>query len=207
MVERARWRAPLTAVGVVASRSATLRRGEAEHVPEEKRGGLARREPLQSGDEGELDRRTPLVAGLGAGCRIGYLLEQGVRVRLKPGHLAQARGFGRHEGRGGRGGRPPTGIPDRVATPVRRDPVQPGPHRGAALEVGQAAPRRQERLLEHVLRVGERAEEAVAVDSQLGSVRLDQLAERVRIESVAHVRIVPGACRPFRFRAGGCLYP
>ena len=57
---------------------------------------------------------------------------------------------------------------DQLETAVRRDPVEPRAQRAAALEAGQRAPCAQQRVLEGVVGVVDRAEHAVAVRVQLG---------------------------------------
>jgi hypothetical protein len=67
---------------------------------------------------------------------------------------------------------------------MRCDAVQPAPKRRPLPEAWQALPGRQQRLLEQVLGVGQRAQDPVAVHLQFAAVRLDQLAKR---------RAVPGS--------------
>ena len=62
--------------------------GEAEHVAQHERGGLAGRHALQAGDERQLDRLGWLVAGIGARSGVGDAVEQGVGIGLQPGDLA-----------------------------------------------------------------------------------------------------------------------
>jgi hypothetical protein len=69
----------------------------------------------------------------------------------------------------------------RVQATVGRDPVEPGPHGGPALESLEAPPDRKKRLLHHVLGVLERAEDPVAVHLQLAPVRLGELAKRLLV--------------------------
>src|SRR5690606_21945031 len=65
-----------------------------------------------------------------------------------------------------------------VEARVRRDPVQPRPHRGPSLEPAHTLPGAQEGLLDQVLRLLERAEYPVAVHPQLTTVTLHKRGER-----------------------------
>jgi hypothetical protein len=73
---------------------------------------------------------------------------------------------------------------DSVEAAIGRDPIQPGAYRRADFEATDVLPGGQERLLDGVLSVVDRAEEAVAVQLQLPSVYLDQLSESVRVASL-----------------------
>jgi hypothetical protein len=64
---------------------------------------------------------------------------------------------------------------------VGRDPVEPGADRRPGLEPGDVVPGGQERLLDGVLGVLGRAEDAVAVRLQFTPVPLDQLGEGIRV--------------------------
>jgi hypothetical protein len=80
------------------------------------------------------------------------------------------------------GGARPAGVgPQGVEAPVGGDLVQPGADRRAPLEPGQAAPGRQQRLLQDVLGVLHRTEDAVAVHPKLVAVRLGQRPERLAV--------------------------
>ena len=74
--------------------------------------------------------------------------------------------------------RPPR---DRLEAHVRRDPVEPGAERAAALEPCEAAPGPQERILERVLGIVQRAEHAIAVGLQRRPMRPDQQAVRALV--------------------------
>jgi hypothetical protein len=138
---------------------------------------------LEGGDEGQLHALAPLVAGLGGGQPV-LQAEALVGVGLQPDRLDQrlARTLV------GVGGRPvvdrqhalrPPG--DGVEAGVGGDPVEPAPKRAAALEPGQPPPGPQQGVLEGVLGVVNRAEHAVAVGVELGSVGLDQEAVGVLV--------------------------
>ena len=158
---------------------------ESQHVAEDEDGALAGRQQLQGGDEGERDRFHRLVPRFRTGCAVGETLEQGVRVRFEPEQVAEPGGRGRFKaGRRCGHGRAPAGRPQRVQAPAGGDPVQPGPHRGAPLESGQALPGRQQRILLRVLGVVHRAENPVAVHLQLAPVRVDQLGKRVAVSGL-----------------------
>ena len=151
--------------------------GKAEDIAEHQYGGLPRGQPLYSGDERQLDRLPGLIPGRGPWRGVRGVVQEIVRVRLQPGDLVAAGRLGRLEGWHRLGRYAPPGCPPRVQALVGRDAVQPGPHRGPALESRQAPPGRQQGLLEHVLGVGERAEQPVAVHLQLTPERADQFAE------------------------------
>src|SRR5437879_6257898 len=75
---------------------------------------------------------------------------------------------------------------EEIQARVRRDPIQPSPKRGAALETPAIAPRPQQRLLHQVLGLVERAQHPIAVHPQLPPIPLSQPSER---------RLVPSAYR------------
>ena len=166
IVARARWSALLAAATLVSSRRRRLGRRPAEHVADDQRRALSRRQDLQGGEERELDRlaldddRVRLLVAR------RDLVQQPVRVRLQPRHL----------GEGVQHRHPPGPAPDHVEADVRRDPVQPRTERAPPRTVA-AAPRPQERLLHGVLRLVERGEHPVAVDVQLAPVALGELGE------------------------------
>jgi len=154
---------------------------EAEDVPQDEDGDLARRQHLQGGHEGQGDGLGPLVAGLRAG-RIGRAFHEGIGKRLKPGDLAEACRRGRLVCRDVplRGG-PPAGRAQGVEAPVGGDLVQPGADRGASLEPAEPLPGGQQRVLDSVLGVLERSEHSVAVDLQLPAVMLGQFLEGLAV--------------------------
>ena len=75
---------------------------------------------------------------------------------------------------------------------VGRDPVEPRPEREApaGTEALAAPPSAQERLLDEVLGVLERAEHPVAVHLQLTAVALDERGERGLLTRVRHRDII-----------------
>ena len=77
---------------------------------------------------------------------------------------------------------------------VGGDLVEPGPHRGPALEAAVGAPRPQVRLLDQVLGVVRRADHAVAVRQQLPPERLGVLGEPVLLARRA-IRLVAQGSR------------
>ena len=138
-----------------------------QHLAEDQGGPLARRQVLERGDESEPDRLA-LDRPLG---RIGH--------RLDPGHLGRRvqvlehRLLRRAEVHRAR---PPLPRLQHVEADVRRDAVEPGANRRAALEPVEAPPGADERLLHGILGVERRAEHAVAVAGELAAVPLE-LAE------------------------------
>jgi len=138
------------------------------------------RQSLQAGHEGEPDRLACLVAGTWLVRLIGDVLEQRVGVGLEPDRLAQPAGLWRLWRLGRRLGQrrePPAAVAKRVQGAVRGDPVEPGAQRGATLEPSNAAPRCQQSLLDEIFGVLDRADDPVAVDLELATVRIDELSE------------------------------
>jgi hypothetical protein len=101
-------------------------------------GGLAGREPLQGGDERELDRLSGLLALRRVERSVRGPVEPGVGVGLQPGDLAAPRRLGRLERRDGRRRRPSPAVADGVEAAVRGDAVEPGAKRRGAGEVVEA---------------------------------------------------------------------
>jgi hypothetical protein len=75
-------------------------------------------------------------------------------------------------------------LAQHVEAAVGGDGVQPGPQRGAALELLEPAPGGQQRLLQQVLGVLERAEDPVAVQLQLAAVGAGQLGKRALVAAL-----------------------
>ena len=146
-----------------------LLRRAAEDVAQHEHGPRQRREVLDRGDERQLDGLLGERHVLRALAPVGQLLEELVGIGLQPRDLAAR-------------ARPPRALVERVEAGVRRDPVQPRANRRAALVRLAPAPRAQERLLDEVLGLLERPEQAVAVDVQLAAVRLDAGAEGLLVE-------------------------
>jgi hypothetical protein len=135
---------------------------------------------LQAGDERQLGRLPQLVARLGPGREIRQPVQQHVRVGLHPDRVGLPGRLGRasHQRHLAR---PSPAVAQRVQAAVGRDLVQPGAERGAALEADQAAPGREQGLLQHVLSVLHRAENLVAVQQELAPVGVGELAERLLV--------------------------
>ena len=185
--DRARRSRLLTDASLVSSMSATSRRGTRGRREHEHR-ALLRREMLQADDERERDRLLRLVARLRSRASSGSP-PAGVLVGLQPEHLAPARRLG-HLGR-----RPVRAAPARaqgVERAVGGDPVQPRADRRAFLELLEAAPRGEQRLLEQVLGVLRRADDPVDVQLELTPVRVGQRAERGLVAARARA---PGSAR------------
>jgi hypothetical protein len=139
------------------------RRRPAEDVAQDEHRPLPRRQVLDGDDERQLDRLP----------RHGRFLGQHpVGVRL------QVQQFGAGVRQPGRDGR---ALVQEVEAGVRRDPVQPRPQRGVALERLPLVPRPQERLLRHVLCVLVVREHPVAVHLQLTPVALRDEREPRRV--------------------------
>jgi hypothetical protein len=134
---------------------------------------------LQRRDERELQRLALLVASVRG--RIPALEPEAlVRIRLEPDRLDErladvlAWPAGRAVADRQRALRP---ARVRVAAHVRRDLVQPGAKGAATPEPGKASPRAQQRLLESVVRIMDRAQHPVAVRVQLAAMALDDVSE------------------------------
>ena len=180
---RARLSALVTDSTVESSMSATSLRVEAEDVAQDEHGELARRQQLQRGHERQRDRLGLLVAGLGAERHADRVVEEGVGIGLEPRRPRRAGSARAVRLRGRPTPWPGVGAADaqRVEAPVGGDPVEPRAHRRAALEPVEALPGGQQRVLQRVLGVLERAEHPVAVHLQLPAVRLGQRAERLAV--------------------------
>jgi hypothetical protein len=146
-----------------------LRRRPAEDVAQDEHRPLPRRQVLDSDDERQLDRLPRHHRFL------RVLGEHPVGVRLQVGHL----GVGVRQP--GRYGCAVVALLQEVQAGVRRDPVQPGPQRGVALERLPLVPRSQERLLRHVLGILVVREHPVAVHLQLAPVALGDEGEPRRV--------------------------
>ena len=139
----------------------SFRRAIAENVSEHEDGALLRREMLQADDECQRDRLLCLVARVGSGSLIRDPVKENVGVGLQPerlhpagrlGHLCHALAL-----------RAAPARPQGIEGAVGGDPVQPGTHRRACLELLKTAPRGQQRLLKQVLGVLRRADDPVDV--------------------------------------------
>src|SRR6266851_3268831 len=94
-------------------------------------------------------------------------------------------------------------VAQRVQAAVDGDLVQPGAQRGPALEVAQAAPGRQQGVLQRVLSVLYRAEDLVGEPKKLGPVGVGELAERLL---VARLGAGERACRHHRILASALSF-
>jgi hypothetical protein len=108
---------------------------------------------------------------------VGQAFEEDVRVGLKPERLGAARrrrrlGHRRHL----LGGSSPVAA-EEIEAAVGGDSIEPRPQRGPALERVEAAPSREQGLLEHVFGVLQRAEDPVAVQLELSPEGVGQLPE------------------------------
>ena len=151
----------------------------AEDVAQHQHRALLRRQMLEAGDEGQRDPLARLVARLRAGSLVGDSFEEEVGVRLEPERLVPAGRLGQL--------RHPLLLrasavrPQGIERAIGGDPVQPSPKRGALLEPWKAPPGGEQRLLEHVLRLLDRADDPVDVQLQLAPVGIGQLAKRVLV--------------------------
>ena len=145
-----------------------LLRREPEHVTRDQRRPLPRGKVLERRNERQLECLAPLVARLGRGVAV---LDPRVGIRLDPQRRLPLLGLvvDRQD--------PLRASGDRVEADVGGDPVQPRAQRAASAEPGQASPRAQERVLERVVGVVQRAEHAVAVRVQVSALLLDEVIE------------------------------
>ena len=149
---------------------------EPQHVAQDQRRPLARRQLLQRRDKRQFDALALLVARLRRGRGIGGH-DLAVGIGADPDRLEQRRPRAVVR----IGGRPVVdrqhalGPPlDRLQAGVGGDRVEPRPQRAPPLEPGQPPPRSQQRLLQGVLGIRRRRQHAIAVRVQLGAVRADQ---------------------------------
>ena len=190
-------------------RRGRLARRVAEHVAEDEHGALARRQVLERRDEGELDALALLVARLRAGEPV-LDAQRLIRIGLHPDRFDE--GLGQSVpwvGRRGVVDRQHALGPalDRPQAGVGRDRVEPRAQRASPLELGQPAPRVQQRLLERVLGVGHRAEHPVAVGVQGAAVGLNKPSEGVLVARAGRreeLRLVHDASRTDGRGALGC---
>jgi hypothetical protein len=158
--------------------------GPGEHVTQDQHGPLGAGQQLQGGDEGQGDALAPVHDGGGVGVGVGELVEQRIGVRLQPRDVERAA--------------------DRAAGPAvdhleagrGADPIQPVPQRRPALIPVEPPPGTQQRLLDRLLGVVERAEHPVAVQVKSPQMRCDERLER-------HVVAVAGSRQQ---RLGPCLH-
>ena len=164
---------------------------KAEHVAQHQRGPLPRRQDLQRRHERERDRlaasrsahpgRAPCRQGPRSGRRGRARSQLGSALRVGSGGSAiEDTSCGRR-----------LRARSTFETVVGRDPVQPGAQRGPPLEALEPAPGRDQRLLQLVLGVLQRAEDPVAVQPQLGPVGLG--SSRNARSSPARARLSAGS--------------
>jgi hypothetical protein len=151
---------------------------EAEYIAQHKRGALQRRQLLQPGDKRERGRLLRLVARRRIGGGVGQAFEEDVRVGLEPDRLGAARRRRRLGHRRNLLGGSSRFAAEQIEAAVGGDSVEPRAEGGAPLEVVEAAPGREEGLLEHVFGVLERAEDPVAVQLELAPEGVGELPER-----------------------------
>ena len=149
----------------------------AEHLAQNQDRALPGRQMLQRGDERQPDGVVQDHLTSRVGVRGGHRRVTG--DRLDPGGLRQ--GGYRGRGRGHRRGqvhRQRAALPtaQHVQADVGGDAVQPGAHRGTALEPVERPPGPHHGLLHGVVRVMSRAQHSVAVAGQFRPVHLQVIA-------------------------------
>jgi hypothetical protein len=137
----------------------------AKRVTQDQHRALPRRQELDCGEEGKLDRLLRDECGFRLGLARGDPFQQPIRVGLQPG---QVDGGGHRQARIRRRRdlirEHATRLAvERLETRVRRDPVKPRPKRGATLEAAALTPGAQQRFLHQIFRILERTEHPVAV--------------------------------------------
>jgi hypothetical protein len=152
--------------------------GVADDVAEQEGGALARGKQLYRGDEGELDALHLLRLSLRR-----ELVEQTVGIRIQV-HRLTSLLLGIATGSPGaleRNLAPARAPLQHRQTDVGGDPVEPGAERRARLEAVEPPPGAQQRLLQRVVHIFERAEHPVAMDVELASERQRQSPERALV--------------------------
>ena len=147
--------------------------GERQHIAENQDGPLPRRKMLQAGDERQPQSLTRRDDGRGITRGRGH---HRIRHRLQPAHLCpgllrKPRGIRFRVGQAG-WQRSPAMLGQLGQAPFRGDLVQPGTYRRPSFEPAVGPPGAHVCLLDHVLRILDRAEHAVAVREQLTPQRL-----------------------------------
>ena len=163
----------------------------AQHVAEDQDGALAWWEVLQRGHEGEPDGVA--VADDQRRVDVGDV-DHHVGHRLEPRHLGGLDELvaglrSRHAEPGGQ--RSAALVLQVGQADVGRDPVEPGAHRRAALEVVVRLPGAEVGLLDHVLGVVHRAGHPVAVRGELATVLVGDAAGSPRRRGPARAASMP----------------
>src|SRR5262249_40883648 len=91
--------------------------------------------------------------------------------------------------------RPPTPCSQDIEAPIGRDAKQPASERCLAPEPAQTPPRRQERLLERVLRVHGRTENPIAMSLEFAQIRFDQRPKGLAVSAPSQVHPFCRQCR------------
>jgi hypothetical protein len=137
-----------------------LRRSETEHVAQHQHRALSRWQVVEGGHKRQAYCLLELIAHLRSGRGIGDRVEEGAGVWLQPDRLAAARGLRRLGER--HPGQATSLVPQSVQRAIGRDAIKPRAQRGSPVEALEPAPGGQQCLLEMVLGVLDRAEDAVA---------------------------------------------
>ena len=181
-VARARLRAAFDRVHAAVEDVSGLRGVEAQTSRSTSAARCRGREVLERRDERQLEWFPGLVARIRPGLGVGDSLrpERPGRGRARAGSPMRV-GSGVSNGSSSAGGWSAPGVPERVQTAIRRDPVQPGAQRRTLLEALETAPGCEQRFLEHVLSVLHRAEDPIAVHLELAPVGVYELAKRLLV--------------------------
>lgn len=168
--------------------SSSLGGGQTQHVAQQQDRSLTRRQKLNGGNEGKVDRLAHLIPRIWARHVVHDPLERRVWIGFEPGDVV-CRFAVRHAVR-----RRTVRLREHAACLLSRreggqahvggNSVQPIPNRGATVEVFQAAPRAQKGFLDQVLGVVERPEHLITVKQQLPSMGLGQALKRVAVTAL-----------------------
>src|SRR5262249_8586686 len=146
-----------------------------QHIPQDQRRALARWQELQRSNEGQRYRFSSLIARLRPWRAVGELVEQRVGIGVEPQDLAAAARlwavYRRHTALH------PAAAPvcaQQVQAAAGGDPIQPGSERRASFKGAQTLPGSQQRLLQRLLGVVQRAKDTITMRLQLAAVRCDE---------------------------------
>ena len=154
----------------------------AQHVTQDERRPLLRREKLNDREEREFDRFAAQHDRFRVGIVLRDRLDQGVWNRLKPRNLVGRRWSAvLHRLRGQNG--PPFVAGDGIEADVGCHAVEPRTKWRSFHEALPIAPRAEKRVLHGILGVVEGAEHAIAVDEQLTTMAASEMVESLFVTS------------------------
>src|SRR4029450_11742327 len=154
----------------------------AQHVTQDERRPLLRREKLNDCEERDFDRFAAQHDRFRVGIVLRDRLDQGVWNRLKPRNLVGRRWSAvllRLRGQNG----PPFVAGDGIEADVGCHAVEPRTKWRSLYEALPIAPRAEKRVLQRILGVVEGAEHAIAVDQQLTTMAASEMVESLFVTS------------------------